>query len=353
MSSEENSGAGPVSRRANGSKSGATSSDVARRAGVSQSAVSRAFTDGSSISPKKRDAIYKAARELGYRPNALARAMTSGRSRLIALLVAYLDNQFYPVIVEKLSRRLQEQGYQVLLMMTEPGNQDELVQKILTYQVEGIVLASATLSSDLAASCAETGVPVVLFNRYDPGSPTSSVTSDNVEGGGLLALYLMRKGYRNIAFIAGAEDSSTSRDREVGFVRMLAENNLTLSARAVGGYSFGEAAGAARRLIDNCPEPPQAIFVANDHMAFAVIDVLRTEYGLQVPEQIEVVGYDDVPQARWKAYDFVSVEQPTDAMVNATVDMLIRQIESGEITREAAVLPATLRGVKGKNEYQP
>ena len=142
-----------------------TSGEVARLAKVSQSAVSRTFTPGASVSAETRRRVEEAAEELGYRPNALARAMISGRSRLIALLVAYLDNHFYPIVLEQLSRALQDEDYQVLMFMTNPGHQDQVVQKILQYQVEGIVMASATLSSTLARECAKTGIPVDSSRR--------------------------------------------------------------------------------------------------------------------------------------------------------------------------------------------
>ncbi|WP_245271071.1 LacI family DNA-binding transcriptional regulator [Hoeflea phototrophica] len=318
-----------------------TSEDVARHANVSQSAVSRAFTPGASVSLKMREKILKSAAELGYRPNALARAMISGKSGLIAMLVAYLDNQFYPVMLEQLSRRLQASGYQVLLFMTEPGDQDEVVGRILQYQVEGIVMASATLSSDLARECARTGIPVVLFNRYVATSPASCVTSDNIEGGRLIADYLVRGGHERIGFIAGAEDSSTNRDREAGFYNGLAEHGLAVFERVVGGYSFEGAAAAARVLFDR-PDRPDAVFVANDHMAFSVMDVLRDELGLRIPEDVSVIGYDDVPQAAWKGYDLTTVSQAGAQMVEATAEILVEQIEQAAVRKRAAVLPAEL-----------
>ena len=160
-------------------KNSITSEDVARLARVSQSAVSRTFSPGASVSDKTRQLVLKAADQLGYRPNALARAMISGKSRLIALVVAYLDNQFYPVVLEQIARGLQTHGFQVMMVMSDPDDQDRVVQTMLQYQVEGIIMASATLSSDLARQCNEIGTPVVHFNRYVPSSPISSVTSDN------------------------------------------------------------------------------------------------------------------------------------------------------------------------------
>ncbi|WP_282608541.1 LacI family DNA-binding transcriptional regulator [Pelagibius sp. Alg239-R121] len=322
-------------------KSAPTSGDVAKLAKVSQSAVSRTFTPGASVSAETREKVLKAARELGYRPNALARAMISGRSRLIAMMVAYLDNQFYPIVLEKLSRALQDQGYQVLLFMTETGKQDRVVQRILEYQVEGVVMASATLSSTLARECAKTGIPVVLFNRYVPSSPASSVTSDNIEGGRLLARFLVEGGHERIAFIAGAEDSSTNRDREAGFFKGLAEHGMTVWARAVGGYNFEGAAAAARELFSR-KDRPDAVFVANDHMAFSVMDVLRGELDLRIPEDVSVVGYDDVPEAAWKGYDLTTISQSSQNMIEATVSILLEQIEKRVVKKRAAVVPSEL-----------
>ncbi len=283
----------------------------------------------------------RAAATLGYRPNALARAMTSGRSGLIALLVAYLDNQFYPIVLERLSRILQDHGYQVMLFMTDPGAQDKVVQKILQYRVEGIVMASATMSSTLALECARTGVPVVTFNRYIPGAPVSSVVSANQDGGRMLADFLVRGGHKRIAFIAGSEDSSTSRDRESGFVQGLAAHGMTLIDRAVGGFNFSGGAAAARVLLEKVLRP-DAIFVANDHMAISAIDVARREFRLRIPEDLSVVGYDDVPAAAWASYDITTVAQPLETMVSATAALLVEQIETGMAVNKRIDFPAEL-----------
>ena len=322
-------------------KMSVTSADVARLANVSQSAVSRTFSPGGSVSPKTRERVLAAAQELGYRPNAIARAMISGRSRLVALLVAYLDNHFYPVVLEQLARELQERGYQVLLFMTGPGDQDTVVQAMLQFQVEGIIMASATLSSSLASECVNTGTPVVLLNRYVPSSPASSVVCDNIEGGRQLAHFLADGGHRKIAFIAGQEDSSTSRDREAGFYKGLAERGQTLYRRAIGGYTFDGAAEAARRLFKG-KDRPDAVFVANDHMAFAVMDVLRGELKLRVPEDVSVVGYDDVPEAGWGGYSLTTIAQSATGMVRAAVDILMEQIAQQEVQRRSTILPARL-----------
>ena len=322
-----------------------TSADVARAAHVSQSAVSRTFTQGASVSEDTRRKVLQAADELGYRPNALARSLISGKSGIIGVLVAYLDNQFYPVVIEKLSRSLQSKGYRVLLFMTDQGDQDAVVKDMLQYQVEGVVMASAHLSSQLAQQCADNGIPVVLFNRYIATSPANSVTSDNLEGGHMVADFLIRAGHKRISFIAGFEDSSTNRDREAGFYKGLAEHGKVCFSRGVGAYTSEGAAQAARDLFSG-DEKPDAVFVANDHMAFAVMDVLRTEFGLRIPEDVSIVGYDDVPAAAWPAYNLTTVRQPANRMVTETVSILLDQIEdaSSPPRRIAIDGPLVLRG---------
>ena len=304
-----------------------TSAEVAARAGVSQSAVSRVFTPGASASAKTAAKVRKAAAELGYRPNVLARAMVSGKSRIIGLVVAYLDNYFYPEALEKLSNALQEQGYHVLVFMASQtsGNIDPVVEEILDYQVDGIIAASVALSSDLSGRCDAAGVPMVLFNRSQDDPRMSAVTSDNFAGGHRVGRFLLAGGHRKIGYIAGWEGASTQRDREAGFRAALSEAEVELHARAVGNFRMEQAAEAARSMF--AAEPPDAVFVANDHMAFAVMDVLRNELGLRVPEDVSVVGYDDVPPAAWGAYRLTTVRQPANRMVQQTVDLLLGKID--------------------------
>lgn len=307
-----------------------TSVEVARRAGVSQSAVSRVFTPGASASRKTAEKVRKAAAELGYRPNVLARAMVSGRSRIIGLVVAYLENYFYPDALERLSNALQEEGYHVLIFMAsqKAGNIDNVVEEILDYQVEGIVAASVAMGSELSERCHAAGVPIVFFNRTQQDDKTvSSVTSDNFGGGQAVGRFLVAGGHERIAYIAGWEGASTQRDREAGLRAGLTEGGATLFARAVGNFRLDEAKEAARRLFAG-PEHPDAVFVANDHMAFAVMDVLRSELGLDVPGDVSVVGYDDVPIAAWPAYDLTTVRQAANRMVSETVSILVDQIEN-------------------------
>ena len=308
-----------------------TSLEVAKRAGVSQSAVSRVYTPGASVSAKTAEKVRTAAAALGYRPNVLARAMVSGKSRIIGLVVAYLENYFYPEALEKLSNALQERGYHVLIFMASQtaGNISSVVDEILDYQVDGIVMASVALSSEVGSRCQAAGVPVVLFNRSQDMDDISSVTSDNFEGGRKVAHLLCDLGHERIGYIAGWEGASTQRDREAGFLSGLATHNKTLSAREVGDFHADRTKTATLAMFDKpANERPDAVFVANDHMAFVVMDILRHDLGLRVPADISVVGYDDVPPAAWRSYDLTTVRQRANLMVEQTVATILDHIEN-------------------------
>ena len=303
-----------------------TSLQVAQRAGVSQSAVSRVFTPGASASAKTTEKVRKAAAELGYRPNMMARAMITGKSRIIGLVVAYLDNQFYPLALERLSNALQAKGYHILVFTASNSRDDieEVMQELLDYQVDGIITASVGMTNDLTARCQAAGIPVVMFNRGQKGAAVTSVTSANHAGGRRVAEFLIACGHQDIAHINGWQGSSTGQDRQQGFCAALAEHGRTPRI-AEGLYSRDAAAAATRALMDH-DAPPDAIFVGNDHMAFAVMDTLRGALGLRVPDDVAVIGYDDVPLAAWPAYDLTTMRQPVGRMVQATVDTLLDRI---------------------------
>lgn len=328
-------------------KTPVTAQEVARLAQVSQSAVSRTFTPGASVSDDTREKVLRAANTLGYRPNAMARSLITRRSHIIALVMGYLENQFYPLVIEKLSQKLQRQGYHVLMFISDGDDTDTVLDEILQYQVDGVVMASAMLSPALARQCADSGVPVVLFNRVPDVTTfarhtTCAVTSDNAAGAQLVAQLLVHRGHQRIAYLAGLENSSTNVERERGFVEGLAAAGVQLHSRAVGHYNFERAQHAARALFDApAARRPDAVFVANDHMAIAVLDVLRQDLGLRVPDDVSVVGFDDVPQAAWGAYRLTTVVQAVESMVEATVGLLHEQMQQQAPPRNI-VVPCTL-----------
>lgn len=328
-------------------KEGVTSQDVAKRAGVSQSAVSRVFSTGRSASPKMAAKVKAAAEELGYRPNILARSLITGKSKIIGLVVAYLENQFYPEALEKLSISLQQHGYHALVFMTriDDSNVDTLLQDLLDYQVDGIVMASVAMSTNLASRCEDEGIPVVLFNRSQDDDRLSTVTSDNVQGGRKVAEFLVAGGHQRIAHIAGWEGASTQLDRERGFRLGLSEAGCDLFDLEVGNFHFDTAQDAARRMFSK-PDIPDAVFVTNDHMALAVMECLRAEFKLRICEDVSIVGYDDVPLARWPSFDLTTIRQPANRMVEETVKTLMQHITENKTKPRRIALdgPLIVRG---------
>lgn len=330
-----------------------TSFEVARAAGVSQSAVSRAFTPGASIAEGTRKKVLKAAKALGYRPNAIARSLTTSKSRIIAVVIAYFDNQFYPDLLGELSRKLHAQGYQILLFTGFlDRDSDDLLAQVLQYQVDGIILLSTTLSSHFSDQCAAIGVPVVLVNRTTAEDNVSSVTCDNLKGGELVAEFLLAGGHKRFAYVAGTPNSSTNRDREFGYFGALRRANIHDPLRVEGHYRWEGAVMATRKLLTG-RNKPDAIFCANDHMALAAMDVARHEFGLQIPTDLSVVGFDDVGAARWPSYDLTTVEQPVILMAGGAVQLLLGQLsgdmpapshttlQSNLVVRSSARLPTT------------
>jgi DNA-binding LacI/PurR family transcriptional regulator len=330
----------------------ATATDVARRAGVSQSAVSRAFTPGASIAEATRKRVVEAARALGYRPNAIARSLTTSRSRIIGVALAYLQNHFYPDVLEALSRGLQGRGYHVLLFTPDAGRHaDPELQEVLAWRVDALILASTTLSSALASECHAAGIPVLLFNRTSRGATLSSVTGENARGGQVIARFLLAAGHRRCAFLAGIENSSTSRDRERGFVGALATAGAAPPLREVGLYRFDAAAAATRRLLAR-EDRPDAIFCANDHMATAAAEVARHEFGLRIPRDLSIIGFDDTGPAAWPSFSLSSFSQPLQPMVDAAVALVCEMIEQPGLPARQEVVRGELV-VRGSARIPP
>ncbi len=308
-----------------------TAYDVARHAGVSQSMVSRTFTPGASVSAEARAKVMAVARQLGYRPNLIARSLITQRSRLVGVAMAYMENQFYPAILQALSEAFAQAGYRVLLFTPgADGDPDPILDEVLRFQVAAVILASTRLTSHFAAECSQARVPVVLLNRRIADDTVCSVTGQNEAGGHAMGAFLLAGGHRRLAFVAGLEDTSTTRERESGFRRALGEAGLGLFARGVGHYDFAAAREAARVLF-SAAERPDAVFCANDHTAFAVMETARSEFGLAVGRDVSIVGFDDVVLASWPAYSLTTFSQPVSAMAQRVVAVTLSQIEGAKV----------------------
>lgn len=322
-------------------KSTATSIDVARAAGVSQSTVSRVFGPGGEnrVSADLRDKVMRAATELGYRPNAMARSLITRRSRMVAVLFSYLDNPFYALALEQICHALQAQGYHALVFMLPNTleDNDPTVTQFLEYRVDGVVTASVELSSEICGLCRTQGVPIVMFNRMQDDPGLSGVATDNLNGGRLAARHLIQSGASRIAMIGGWKGASTNRDREFGFRAELEAHGRTLFAYGEGLFDLPSAAEATRRMFADTTARPDAMFYTNDYMAICGMEILKHDLGLRIPQDVAVVGFDDIPAAGRPSYALTTVRQNIPAMVETALRILFDRIE-GRLTEPEHVL---------------
>jgi len=317
--------------------------DVARLAGVSQAAVSRTFTPGASVSAETRDKVMAAAEELGYRPNAIARSLIQKSTNIIGLVVMRFTNPFYARVIRDFTRSLQDLGYWTLLLNIAQNKElEEALPMALQYQVDGLIITSATLSSKMAEECARSGTPVVLFNRYTSNSHTNMVRCDNVDGGRIVADALLDAGYQRLAFIAGEESASTNRDREFGFSSRLKERGVNTYIReSAGDYSYELGYQAAERLL-NLDHPPDAIFCANDLLAMGALDYARCTRGINIPEELGVIGFDDIESASRPCYDLTTIHQHIKPMVDQSVQVLLNAIQDQNSDPADIIISPTL-----------
>ncbi|MAY70801.1 MAG: LacI family transcriptional regulator [Halomonas sp.] len=327
-------------------KKSVTSHDVARLAGVSQSAVSRTFSPDAKVSDKTRKKVMEAARQLGYRPNTIARSLITRSSRTVAVVVYSLENPFYSYMLEKASRFFKQQGYHLLLFSASSSDGfDDVLDDILRSQVEGILMLAITLNDDQAALVCDYGIPVVIINRTVDYAGISQVACDNFQGGYWAGRHLVSLGHRRIAYLSGLVDSSTDIQRRAGFVEGLASMGAALHDSGIGHYQYTSACQATRLLFASTT-PPDALFAANDLMAIAAMEVIQSEFCLKVPEDVSVIGFDDVPMAAWPSHSLTTLQQPVQTMIMRATELLLAQIDQPDTPPQQITLPVTpmLRG---------
>ncbi len=299
---------------------------MARHAGVSQSAVSRAFTPGASIAEATREKILASARELGFHTNLVARSLATSRTNIVALAIANLENPFYAQVVTELSVRLRETGRHILLFTTsQEAAADPELERVLSYQVDALILAATTATPELTSQCRKNGIPIVQINRESKIAGISTVRGENQRAAEQVAQFLIAGGHSNFAFIGGTPDSNTSLIRQEAFCNHLRSLGFPSVKVAHGHYSFQGAATATREILSG-DTPVDAIFCASDYMAFAALDVVRREFGLNVPRDISIVGVDDVPEAGHAAYDLTTYSQPAGSLAEEAIKIIDQQI---------------------------
>jgi LacI family transcriptional regulator len=303
-----------------------TSRDVAQLAGVSQPTVSRALRDDPRVSEATKERVRRAAERLGYVPSDVGRALSSGRTRRVGLLLTDLENQFYPHIIAPAFHQLESRGYQ-LMLHTEAEDNDVVAERLISNGLDGVILATATIDSVVPLRLRDRGLPFVYFNRTTAAVQADSAVVDPVRGMAEAADALYELGHRQIAAILGPANTSTAVNREHALREALAHHGLSLPARYIHRGPFDTATGqaGAERFL-GMAEPPTAIICGNDVVAFGALNAARSA-GVDVPRDVSIVGFDDLPSASWPIIRLSTIAYDLDGMVRRAADLLIERIE--------------------------
>ncbi|MES2143682.1 MAG: LacI family DNA-binding transcriptional regulator [Pseudomonadota bacterium] len=316
-----------------------TLKQVAERAGVSRAAVSRAYTKGASVSPKTRAKIEEAAAALGYSPNILARSLTTGQTQLIGLVSNNFHNPAFLQIFDLFTRGLQDRGLRPLLVnLTDETDPARSVQLLRSYSVDGVVLASSELPAGFAAAFAQAGLPVVhAFGRSGTDSAINVVCIDNIHAGRLAAATLIARGYRHIGFMGGPEAASTTQDRLAGFVAQAqATPGIRVSHSFAGAYSFEAGQREMARLLRG--DPAEAYFCGDDVLSIGALSA-AADAGRRVPDDLGVIGLNDMEMAAWGRIDLTTIHQPFRDIVAASVDLMMAALCDPDRAPETRILP--------------
>lgn len=305
----------------------ASTADVARLAGVSISAVSRAYTPGASISARMRKRVIDAAEKLDYIPNLQARSLMSQRTHLIGVILANFSNPLYLTALEHFTRVLQQRGLRMILLNVS-GEEDLLAMTrlVMQYGIDGLVVSAGVISPLITDQCIRRKIPLVAFARSPRDGNLHVVCGDNVASGRIAARQLIDAGHRRLGFLGGPRSASTSEDRLKGFHDEIRDVGFEPGpVEFADAYTYDDGKLAARRLLSH-PNPPSAVFCASDMVAFGMLDHARYELGLAVPDDLSVLGFDDVTLAAANAYNLSTIRQPLEEMVIETVNLLEQQI---------------------------
>lgn len=324
------------------SKRNVTSYDVARHAGVSQSAVSRCFKPGASVSKKMRERVMQSVQALGYQPNAIARGLITRRSNMVAVIVSNLN--FYPEVLSQLSARFMQRGVHVLLFtLDHESDVARTLEQVAQYRVDG-VLAAAHLTREQMAPFHQRNVPLVFYNRSYRDVPVSSVCCDQVQGERVLVDLLAQSGrHRSYALLSGPADSVVSMQRTQGAIERLHELGIRDLTRVRGDYSYDSGRRAVHAIFEQRGAMTDAIVSANDMMALGCLDELRHRFELDVPGDVSLVGFDGVRAAHWCSFDLTTIRQPVESMAEAAVTMLLERIDNPGLPAEKRLFSGVLR----------
>jgi DNA-binding LacI/PurR family transcriptional regulator len=316
----------------------ATSYDVAVAAGVAQSTVSRCFQEDSAISPDTRAHVIAVAERLGYRPNALARSLILGRSNAIGVVVNRYTLRNNPDLLYAVSAALTQQELTLLLITVDDDDEDHAtVQHALEFPLDGVISCATMLLDDIERF-KRFGVPVVFLNRHVAAAGIDCVSTDNDAAARHMADALHHAGHRRYLCVAGPQGAPVSENRLNGFTKRVAELGAAHIETVHTDFSYEQGSAAIVARGERIKRDVDAIFCANDQLAFGVMDACRYRLGLAIPEDVSVVGFDDVTEASRPTYGLTTVRQQTARLAEKALDLLVsRRLKPGTRARIVTV----------------
>lgn len=308
-----------------------TLKDVAERAGVSRSAVSRTYTEGASVSTKTRDKVIKAAADLGYSPNALASSLTTGRTKMIGLVSNNFHNPVFLEVFDLFTAGLQDRGLRPLLVnLTDETDPEASVRMLRQYSVDGVIVASSTLPPAFAKAFRDAGMPVVhSFGRHTEDPSVDVLGIDNIAAGRLAAQTLIERGYTKLGFLGGPLSATSTQDREQGFLREITKHwNVKVTTSFASAYSFEAGREEMLRLLQG--QVAEAYFCGDDVLSIGVLSALETA-GLKVPQDVGILGLNDMKMAAWANIDLTTIHNPFAQIIEASIDRVTALIDDNEL----------------------
>jgi len=326
-----------------------TLEEVARLAGVSRATVSRVINNHPNVRAEVREKVWQAIRECGYRPHAIARSLVTRQTQIIGMVIpqavtTLFTDPFFPLLLRGATETCNAHKYQLMLVLfDDPAGESEMYERVLRNgYLDGVVVSSATVDDPLMPLMLRDQIPFVTVGRH-PDRHVHCVDADNMNGARIAVEHLIRLGHRRIATIAGPANMIAGQDRLMGYRHALAAHQIPVDERLIVHGDFTEDGGmiAMQRLL---PYEPTAVFVASDTMAVGALKSLR-QAGRRVPDDIAMVGFDDIPLASAIEPRLTTVRQPIERLGAMAIELLISLLQG---TRPAAypahriVLPAEL-----------
>jgi LacI family transcriptional regulator len=319
-----------------------TSFDVARKAGVSRSAVSRAFTPGTSISADTREKVVKAASELGYRVNLVARGLNKQRTDLVGMIASAVNNPYRSEQIDALAKCLVREGFRPMLFCIDQGRDEEqLLSILLDYQVSGVVITSDAPPVEICEECARMQVPLALVDRIDNLPFVDRINGDNVTGGRMAADVLIAAGRRQLVAVQPGITGYSGKARIAAFIERAAEDGLATRIISVDANEYEGGAAAAVEALAILDQRP-GVFCPSDTVALGLLDALRNKHDVRIPEELSLIGYDDIPQASWAFANLTTIKQSVDEFARITVELLKRRIRNPKAKPKNEIVDVTL-----------